>query len=132
MASAGRGGNGADDLGIGWAWWQWRESRWWGMVDRGGQLVNKDVLRHIARPYVIAAPAGVHPGRGDGVRGTLTIQVGAGHVDQPIVVGWSALTLTAPVASGTCLASSQWDATAGRLTLQVDSGKGCQVTLHAG
>ncbi len=122
----------ADDLGIGWAWWQWRESRWWGMVDRGGQLVNRDVLRHLARPYVIAAPTGVHPGRGDGVRGALTIRVDAGHADQPIVIGWSALTLTAPVASGTCLASSQWDATAGRLTLQVDSGKGCQLTLHAG
>src|SRR5437762_2350026 len=35
-------------------------------------------------------------------------------------------------AAGTCSASSQGDATAGRLTLQVDSGKGCQVTLHAG
>ena len=120
----------ADDLGIGWAWWQWRESRWWGMVDRAGQLVNKDDLRHIARPYVIAAPAGVRPGRGDGVRGDLTIQVNAGHADQPIVVGWSALTLMAPVVAGTCLASSQWDATAGRLTLQVDSGKGCQLTLR--
>ena len=120
----------ADDLGIGWAWWQWRESRWWGMVDRAGHLVNKDDLRHLARPYVIAAPAGVRPSRGDGVRGDLTIQVNAGHADQPIVVGWSALTLTAPVVTVTCLASSQWDATAGRLTLQVDSGKGCQLTLR--
>jgi len=120
----------ADDLGIGWAWWQWRESRWWGMVDRAGQLVNKDDLRHIARPYVIAAPAGVRPSRGDGVRGDLTIQVNAGHADQPIVVGWSALTLKAPVVTGTCLASSQWDAIAGRLTLQVDSGKGCQLMLR--
>ena len=100
------------------------------MVDRAGQLVNKDDLRHIARPYVIAAPAGVRSSRGDGVRGNLTIQVNAGHADQPIVVGWSGLTLTAPVVTGTCLASSQWDATAGRLTLQVDSGKGCQLMLR--
>jgi endoglycosylceramidase len=122
----------ADDLGIGWAWWQWRESRSWGMVDRDGQLVNTDVLRHLARPYVIAAPTGVHPGRGDGVRGTLTIRVDAGHADQPIAIGWSALTLPAPVVTGVCLASSQWDGTAGRLTLQTDPGRGCQLTLHAG
>jgi hypothetical protein len=88
------------------------------------------MLRHLARPYVIAAPSGVHPSRGDGLRGTLTIRVDAGHADQPIVIGWSALTLTAPVVTGTCLASSQWDATTGRLTLQIDTGKGCQLTLH--
>jgi hypothetical protein len=121
----------ADDLGIGWAWWQWRESRWWGMVDRAGQLVNMNMLRHLARPYLIAAPAGVHPSRGDGVRGTLSMRVDASHADQPIEIGWSALTLTSPVVTGTCLASSHWDATAGRLTLQVDSGKGCQLTLRA-
>jgi hypothetical protein len=121
----------ADDLGIGWAWWQWRESRWWGIVDRAGQLVNMEVLRHLARPYMIAAPTGVHAGRGDGLRGTLTIRVDAGHADQSIVVGWSALTLTAPVTTGTCLANSQWDATTGRLTLQVDAGTGCQLTLRA-
>jgi hypothetical protein len=121
----------ADDLGIGWAWWQWRESRWWGMVDRAGQLVNMNMLRHLARPYLIAAPAGVHPSRGDGVRGILSMRVDASHADQPIEIGWSALTLTSPVVTGTCLASSHWDATAGRLTLQVDSGKGCQLTLRA-
>jgi hypothetical protein len=99
-------------------------------VDRAGQLVNMNMLRHLARPYVIAAPSGVHPSRGDGLRGTLTIRVDAGHADQPIVLGWSALTLTAPVVTGTCLASSQWDATTGRLTLQIDPGKGCQLTLH--
>jgi hypothetical protein len=121
----------ADDLGIGWAWWQWRESRFWGMVDRRGQLVNMDMLRHLARPYIIAAPAGVHPSRGDGVRGTLTIRVDAGHADQLIVIGWSALTLAAPAATGTCLTSSHWDAISARLTLQVDSGKACQLTLRA-
>ena len=122
----------ADDLGIGWAWWQWRESRWWGMVDRDGQLVNKEVLRHLARPYLIAAPAGVHAGRGDGGRGTLTIRVDPRHPDVPVEVGWSALTLAAPAVTGTCLASSHWDATTARLTLQLDSGKGCQLTLRAG
>ena len=90
-----------------------------------------DALRHLARPYVIAAPSGVHPGRGDGVHGTLAVRVDAGHADQPIVIGWSALTLTAPVVTGTCLASSQWDTTTGRLTLQVDPGASCLVTLAA-
>jgi endoglycosylceramidase len=122
----------SDDLGIGWAWWQWRESRWWGMVDRAGQLVNMDALRHLARPYVIAAPAGVHASRGDGLRGTLTIAVDSAHADLPVEVGWSALTLAAPAVTGTCLSGSHWDATTGRLTLQVDSGKGCQLTLRAG
>ena len=120
----------ADDLGIGWAWWQWRESRWWGMVDRGGQLVNTGVLRHLARPYIIAAPAGVHPGRGDGVRGSLTLRVDPGHVDLPVEIGWSAVTLAAPAVTGSCLSSSHWDATTGRLTLQLDAGMGCQVTLR--
>jgi endoglycosylceramidase len=120
----------ADDLGIGWAWWQWRESRWWGMVDAGGQLVNMNVLHHLARPYVMAAPAGVHAGRGDGTRATLAIRVDAGHADQPIVIGWSALTLPPPVVTGTCLAGSQWDATTARLTLQLDPGAGCQISLR--
>jgi hypothetical protein len=90
-----------------------------------------DALRHLARPYLIAAPAGVHPSRGDGVRGSLTIRVDASHADQAVVVGWSALSLTTPVVSGTCLRSSQWDAISARLTLELDAGKGCQLTLHA-
>jgi hypothetical protein len=61
----------------------------------------------------------------------MTIRVDARHADQPIVVGWSALTLAAPVVTGTCLASTQWDATTARLTLLIDSGKGCQLTLRA-
>ena len=121
----------ADDLGVGWAWWQWRENRWWGIVDASGQIVNMDALRHLARPYVIAAPAGVHPGRGDGVHGTLALSVDSSHADQPIQVGWSAITLTGPAVAGTCVNSSHWDATAGRLTLQLDSGAGCQVTVRA-
>jgi endoglycosylceramidase len=123
--------NEADDLGIGWAWWQWRENRYWGIVDAGGEIVNMGALRHLARPYLIAAPAGVHPGRGDGVRGALQLKVDSAHSDTPIMVGWSALTLGAPVASGTCLNSSHWDATTGRLTLQLDPGTGCQITIRA-
>jgi endoglycosylceramidase len=124
--------NEADDLGIGWAWWQWRENRYWGIVDAGGQIVNMDALRHLARPYLIAAPSGVHLGHAGGVKGTLSIGVDASHADQSIVIGWSALTLAAPVAQGTCLNSSHWDAITARLTLQVDRGAGCQVTVSVG
>jgi endoglycosylceramidase len=121
----------ADQLGIGWAWWQWRENKYWGIVDSGGQIVNMDALRHLARPYVIAAPSGVHPGRGDGVRGTLAIRVEAAHSDQPVEIGWSALTLTAPALAGTCVHSSHWDATTARLTVQLEAGAGCQITVRA-
>ena len=122
----------ADRLGIGWAWWQWRENRWWGIRDAGGQIVNELMLRHLARPYVVAAPAGVHARRGDGLAGRLQLSVDASHADQPVVIGWSALTLPAPSASGTCVASSNWNATTGRLTLQLEPDRACGVTLAAG
>ena len=119
-----------DDLGVGWAWWQWRENKYWGIVDAGGQIVNMDALRHLARPYVVAAPLGIHPARGDGVRGSLRIKADASHPDQQIIIGWSSLTLSAPVATGSCLNSSHWDATTGRLTLRLDPGTGCEITIH--
>ena len=120
-----------DRLGIGWAWWQWRENRYWGIVDAGGHLVNRDALRHLARPYVIAAPGGVHPGRGDGVRGTLAIRVDASHANQEVQIGWSAVTLTGPAVAGSCVHSSHWDATTGRLTLQLEPGAGCRIDIQA-
>jgi endoglycosylceramidase len=61
-----------DDQGAGWAWWQWRESLRWGIRDAPGRHLDLDFLRHVARPFAVAAPAGVHAGRGDGVRGRLT------------------------------------------------------------
>jgi aryl-phospho-beta-D-glucosidase BglC (GH1 family) len=121
----------ADDYGTGWAWWQWRENQFWGIVDAGGQIVNMNALRHLARPYVIAAPGGVHPTRGNGIQGTLTLRVDRSHADQPVEIGWSALTLAGPVVTGTCVNSSHWDATTGRLTLKLDPGMGCQVSLRA-
>jgi Cellulase (glycosyl hydrolase family 5) len=121
--------NEADTLGIGWAWWQWRENRYWGIVDAGGRLVNKEALRHLARPYVIAAPPGVRPGRGDGIRGRLDLQVDRSHADLPVLVGWSSATLKAPQATGTCVKSSAWDAATARVTLQLDPELGCQVAI---
>ncbi len=119
-----------DDLGVGWAWWQWRENKYWGIVDAGGQVVNLDMLRHLARPYVVAAPSGIHPARGDGVRGRFRIKADASHSNQQIIIGWSGLTLSAPIATGSCLNSSQWDATTGRLKLTLDPGVGCQITIQ--
>jgi hypothetical protein len=121
----------ADDLGIGWAWWQWRENKYWGIVDTTGQVVNMEALRHLARPYVIAAPTGIHAGRGDGVHGLLVLTVDRAHVDQPILIGWSAMTLSSPAASGPCLRNSRWDATRARLTLELDPGAGCEVRIRA-
>jgi aryl-phospho-beta-D-glucosidase BglC (GH1 family) len=123
--------NEMDDLGIGWAWWQWRENQYWGIVDGSGQIVNMPALRHLARPYLIAAPHGVASGRGDGVNGRLTLTVSASHQDQPIEIGWSALTLSRPIATGTCLNNSHWDAPTGRLTLQLEPSTGCRLTITA-
>jgi hypothetical protein len=123
--------NKMDDLGIGWAWWQWRENQYWGIVDRRGQIVNMAALRHLARPYLVAAPSGISSGRGDALIGRLVLQAAASHADQPIEIGWSSLTLAAPIATGTCLNSSHWDAAAGRLTLQLEPGSGCRLTIAA-
>jgi hypothetical protein len=120
----------ADDLDVGWAWWQWRENKYWGIVDTAGQVVNMQVLRHLARPYLVAAPRGIRAARGDGVRGGLTLTIDRNHADQPVLVGWSGLTLSAPAASGSCLTSSHWDASSGRLTLRLDPGVGCEVRLR--
>ncbi|GAC1480202.1 MAG: hypothetical protein PVSMB9_04630 [Candidatus Dormibacteria bacterium] len=121
--------NKADDLGIGWAWWQWRENRYWGIVDAGGRMVNREALRHLARPYLVAAPVGVWPGRGDGMQGRLRLTVDPSHADLPVVVAWSALTLGAPVATGSCVTNSSWDAAQSRLTLRLEPGIGCQLSI---
>ena len=121
--------NEADDLGIGWAWWQWRENQYWGIVDAGGQIVNRDALQHLARPFVIASPSGVKAGRGDGLSGRLSLTVAGSHADEPIVIGWSALTLAAPIARGSCLSASNWNAATSRLTLELDAGKACQLSV---
>jgi aryl-phospho-beta-D-glucosidase BglC (GH1 family) len=118
-----------DDLGIGWAWWQWRENRYWGIRDAAGQLVNIKALRHLARPYLVAAPRGVRASRGDGLRGTLAVHVDASHAAGAIVVGWSTLTLGMPVASGGCVKSSHWDEAAARLRLELAANAGCDIQL---
>jgi endoglycosylceramidase len=118
-----------DDRDAGWAWWQWRETGGWGMRDADGGAVDWAYLRHVARPYLQAAPLGVRGGRGDGQDGHLEVRVDAAHGDGEVVVAWPAVTLRAPHASGTCLAASTWDRGAGRLTLSLRPGLGCTLSL---
>jgi hypothetical protein len=119
-----------DDAGIGFAWWQWRESPQWGIRDKDGQFIDLDYLRHLARPYLMDAPSGVVAGRGDGVHGTLTVTVHPDHAQSIAVVAWSSLTLRPPVIAGGCVQSSIWDPARGRLTLVLAPAQGCLVTLH--
>jgi hypothetical protein len=121
-----------DDLQVGWAWWQWRDIPTWGVRTPDGSGLNMDVLRHLARPFVVAAPPGVRGGRGDGIRGSLTIDVARTHADEPVIVSWPALTTPPPLVSGGCVASSSWDAQHARLQLTLRSGSGCTVQLVAG
>ncbi len=121
-----------DDLQVGWAWWQWRDIPTWGIRSADGTQLNTDFLKHLARPFVVAAPAGVTGGRGDGIHGSLAIEVSPVHGDQPVVVSWSALTLPAPVVSGSCVQSSAWDADHARLQLTLDPNSGCTIQVVAG
>ena len=118
-----------DDAGAGWAWWQWKESRQWGVVTADGSFVDTAWLAHLARPFLAAAPQGVSAGHGDGVAGSLRVHVAVDHGDGQVEVSWPALTLGAPAWSGTCVASGAWDATAARLTLSLVPGAGCDVTV---
>jgi endoglycosylceramidase len=122
----------ADDLGIGWAWWQWRQNRYWGIRDASGNNLNRDFLKHLARPYLMAAPEGIKAGRGDGLRGHLEITVSRNHGTSPIVVGWSTLTLPAPNVTGDCIRTSQWDAVQSRLTINLRSISSCKLVVESG
>lgn len=118
-----------DDRATGWAWWQWRESLSWGIRDAGGGAIDREYLRHLARPYAVAAPPGVRGGRGDGLRGHLALEVAAGHGEGAVEVAWPAGTLGPPGAAGSCLAGSSWDPASARLTLTLLAGRGCTVDV---
>jgi len=121
-----------DDDATGWAWWQWRQDTHWSVADRSG-AVDMAWLRHLARPFLAAAPLGVRGGRGDGVGGRLVVHVAASHADAAAIVSWPAYTLGAPrVVSGACVATSSWDAAGARLTLGLVAGQGCDVVLASG
>jgi endoglycosylceramidase len=120
-----------DDMQVGWAWWQWRDIPTWGIRSPDGSSLNLDFLRHLARPFVVAAPPGVTGGRGDGIHGTLSIDVAQDHADQPVVVSWPALTTPQPQVAGTCVRDSRWDPTVARLYLSLQPSQGCTVQLSA-
>lgn len=121
--------NDADDHQLGWAWWQWRESRYWGVRDRAGGYVNLDALHHLARPFVAAAPRGVLAGRGDGLEGRLDLSVAAAHGDAPMLIAWPELTLSSPQVVGDCVSTSSWNAARARLTVELRPGAGCEVDV---
>lgn len=120
-----------DAADAGWAWWQWRQDDGWGIRSEAGHAVDLSFLRHLARPYVQAAPAAVMFSGADGVRGRLTIHVAGPASGQPIVVSWPALTLPPPaVAAQGCTAATRY--TESVLTLEVTaSAATCTLTLTA-
>lgn len=123
--------NALDDRGAGWAWWQWRESPSWGVRDAAGGFIDWDYLRHLARPYAVAAPTGVRPGRGDGVHGHLAVTVDPGHGDGLLEIAWPALTLGTPHVAGGCVAGSTWEPATARLVLTLAPGRGCGIDITA-
>jgi endoglycosylceramidase len=121
-----------DDRDTGWAWWQWRESPRWGMRDAAGSAVDWAYLRHVARPYAVAAPTGVRGGRGDGLRGHLELRVTGAHAPGAVVVAWPAATLRPPRVSGGCVAGVAWDGVTARLTVTLLPGVDCTVEVVEG
>jgi hypothetical protein len=122
----------SDDLGAGWSWWQWREDdNNWRVRSFDGQSYDKGFLAHMARPYLAMAPSGVRGGRGDGVRGRISINVAAGHQEGGAELAWSTLTLPPPKAEGSCLRSVTWDPERDRLTLDFTPGAACTVEVSS-
>ncbi len=120
-----------DDLQAGWAWWQWRQDWGWGMRDDDGDLINWDFLRHLARPFVAAAPDGVRGQHADGLLGQLTIEVQPDHANLPVSVSWSARTLPSPVVDGACVVSTRWRAEVARLDMTLRPRAGCTIRVSA-
>jgi aryl-phospho-beta-D-glucosidase BglC (GH1 family) len=119
-----------DDLGAGWAWWQWKETRNWGVRD-GSNSPDLSLLRRLARPYLAATPQGVRAGRGDGIAGALDLTVDAQHEHGTVEVAWPKSTLSAPAVSGACLLDSLWEPSAARVLIDLAPGAGCVIRLKA-
>ncbi len=119
-----------DAAGAGWAWWQWREGSAWGVRDTAG-ATDTTLLRHLAQPYLAAAPAGVAASGADGVEGTLRITIGRGYGGGAIAVAWPLLTTSAPVVAGNCAADALWNDAQARLTITVRGNLPCSLRLAA-
>jgi endoglycosylceramidase len=118
-----------DDLDLGWAWWQWRQNGGWGIRSFDGRSLDVGYLRHLARPFLAAAPSGVRAARGDGLNGHLQISVAAAHGGAATEVSWPAVTLSAPLVSGRCVSGEKWTPGTGTLQLQFKTGVSCTVVL---
>jgi hypothetical protein len=119
-----------DAAGSGWAWWQWRVGGGWGIRSESGGTLDLAFLRHLARPYLAAAPGGIRASGADGLRGRLDLSVGAGG-SRTALVSWPALTLPPPAVHGSCATATGYDPATGLLTLDVAAGPGCELTLQA-
>jgi hypothetical protein len=120
-----------DRAGAGWAWWQWREDSPWGIRDTGGHT-DTTVLRHLARPYLAAAPAGVHASGADGVHGALTVTVDATTAGGQADIAWPLLSTATPVVlTGNCPGAPHWDASRARFTVPVTAGVACTLRVVA-
>ena len=117
-----------DAAGAGWAWWQWREDSPWGVRDTAGTVATR-ILLHLARPYLAAAPAGVHAFGADGVNGALSVTVDSVYAGGPIEVAWPSLTAGTPAFGGTCTGVPQWDPVTARLVVTVDGPVPCTMRL---
>lgn len=112
--------------GAGWAWWQWREDSPWGVRDNAGRI-DQELLGHLARPYLAAAPPGVTTASA-GSAAALRVQVAAGHGGAPVEVAWPVGAGT-PRVTGDCRVDSAWDSTRARLTLRVPPRRGCALLV---
>jgi len=119
-----------DSAGVGWAWWQWREDSPWGVRSTAGSI-DTALLVHLARPYLAAAPAGVHADGADGVHGTLRVTVDGAYRGGAIDIAWPLLTTAAPRVAGSCVGLPRWDANRARLTITVDGPAPCTMRITA-
>ena len=119
-----------DSAGAGWAWWQWREDSSWGIRDTAGHT-NEAMLSHLARPYLAAAPAGVHASGANGVNGQLTITVEASSPGGQVDIAWPLLGTGPPQLRGSCAAATQWDPVRARLELTISTGAACTMQVAA-
>jgi aryl-phospho-beta-D-glucosidase BglC (GH1 family) len=118
-----------DAAGAGWAWWQWREDSPWGIRDSAGHT-NTTALAHLARPYLAAAPAGVHA-VADQASGALTVTLDAAYAGGPIDISWPLLTSALPLVAGSCTGAPYWQPTRARLTIAVVGPTPCTLDVTA-
>jgi aryl-phospho-beta-D-glucosidase BglC (GH1 family) len=118
-----------DSAGAGWAWWQWREDSSWGIRDSAGHT-DLALLRHLARPYVAAAPAGISIPAVKAGGGLLGMTVDSSYKGTVIDVAWPAALDGPPQVSSTCTLESRWDATTARLSITaVASSASCTIAV---